>query len=276
MPEGDTVFRTAAALRGLLVGRPVVAARARRPGPRVERLVGSTVTGVEPRGKHLLIRFDDDLAVHVHLGMGGSWHRYAPGERWRLPPARARLVVEVPDSVVVCFDAPVVELLEQRTVELHPGLRALGPDLLGPEFDLDEALRRLRSPERRRLTLAEALLDQRAQAGVGNIYKSEVLFLERLHPQLHVEDVDDATLRRVLGTAERLLAANATAGRTARVTTDERTAPRSRTWVYGRAGRPCLRCGARIRTARLGDPPRPTYWCPRCQAGAAAVSPASP
>jgi endonuclease-8 len=262
VPEGDTIFRVAGALRGHLVGRRIEAARARVPGPRIERVVGSRVTEVESRGKHLLVHFDTGLVLHSHLRMHGTWHRYAPGERWRRPATQARVVLEVPDSVVVCFDAPVMELLEERAIALHPALRALGPDLLAEQFDAEDALRRLRAPARQGLSLAEALLDQRAQAGVGNVFKSEVLFLERQHPLRRVRDVDDDTLRRLLTTAEEQLRINTTTR--SRVTTGRRPAS-SRTWVYGRAGRPCLRCGARIEHARIGDLPRPTFWCPRCQ-----------
>ena len=114
MPEGDTLFRTAAGLRPFLVGRTVTAASARQPGPQAERLVGVAVTEVEAQGKNLLVRFANGLEIRTHLGMHGSWHRYRPGEPWRRPPARARLVLEVPGSVAVCFDAPTVELFEQR------------------------------------------------------------------------------------------------------------------------------------------------------------------
>ena len=136
MPEGDTLHRTADGLRPYLVGRAVTAARRRGPGrrPAGGRLVGSTVTAVEAIGKNLLIRFDNGLELRTHLRMNGSWHRYRPGERWRRPPARARLVLEVPGAVAVCFDAPVVELFETRAEAVHPALAALGPDLLGPSF----------------------------------------------------------------------------------------------------------------------------------------------
>src|SRR6476660_1558035 len=148
MPEGDTLFRTAAGLRPYLVGRSVTAARATRPGPQIERVVGSTVDAVESHGKNLVIRFDNGLELRTHMRMNGSWHRYRPGERWRRPPARARVVIEVPGAVAVCFDAPVVELLEQRAEAEHPSLGALGPDLLAPAFDAEEAVRRLRDPAR--------------------------------------------------------------------------------------------------------------------------------
>ncbi|MDQ3812139.1 MAG: DNA glycosylase, partial [Chloroflexota bacterium] len=119
MPEGDTIFKTAAALRPLLVGRVVLAARARQPGPAIERVVGSQVLAVEPRGKHLVIRFSSGVALHSHLRMSGAWHRYAPGERWKRPAWQARVVLEVPDHVIVCFHAPVMELMDERAVDLH-------------------------------------------------------------------------------------------------------------------------------------------------------------
>ena len=171
MPEGDTLFRTAAGLRPYLVGRTVTAARTAGPGavPQVARIVGHEITAVESLGKNLLIRFDNGLEIRTHLRMNGSWHRYRPGERWRRPAGRARLVIEVPGAVAVCFDAPVVELLERGPRALHPSLGRLGPDLLAPDFDADEALRRLRDPSRAGMSIAEALLDQRALAGIGNI-----------------------------------------------------------------------------------------------------------
>src|SRR3954469_13725790 len=160
MPEGDTLFRTAAGLRPYLVGKAVTAARARQPGPQADRLVGATVTGVDAQGKNLLLRCDNGLEIRTHLGMHGSWHRYRPGERWRRPPARARLIVEVPGSVAVCFDAPTVELFEQRAEVLHGALSRLGPDLLRDPFDVDEVIHRFRDPSRAALTVGEALLDQ--------------------------------------------------------------------------------------------------------------------
>jgi endonuclease-8 len=261
MPEGDTLFRTAAGLRPHLIGRTVTAARARRPGPAIERIVGSTITAVESQGKNLLIRFDNGLEVRTHLRMNGSWHRYRTGERWRRPEARARLVIEVPGAVAVCFDAPVVELFEQRAEALHPALAALGPDLLDPGYgdeDAAEAMRRLRDPLRADWTISEALLDQRALAGIGNIWRNETLFLERVDPFRQVRDLDEATLRRVVATARRLLVGSA-AGAPGRL-------PMA---VYRRAGRPCRRCGTVIRSAPLAtEIPRTTYWCPRCQGGA--------
>jgi endonuclease-8 len=259
VPEGDTLFRTAAGLRPHLVGRPVTAARATRPGPQIERVVGSTVDAVESHGKNLVIRFDNGLELRTHMRMTGSWHRYLPGERWRRPPARARVVLEVPGAVAVCFDAPVVELFEQRAERLHPGLATLGPDLLDIEYGdahAAEALRRLRDPARATMSISAALLDQRAVAGIGNIWRNETLFAERVDPLSPVRGLDDATLERLVATAHRLLLDSA------------RLAPgQARLQVYGRARRPCPRCGAIIRSAPLpAELPRTTYWCPKCQA----------
>ena len=190
--------------------------------------------------------------------MNGSWHRYRPGERWRRPEARARLVIEVPGAVAVCFDAPVVELFEQRAEAIHPAISTLGPDLLDPGFDdvaADETLRRLRDPARAGLTISEALLDQRALAGIGNIWRNETLFAERTDPFATVASLDDDHLRRLVSTARRLLSDSAS------------LAPgRQRFRVYRRAGRPCPRCGTQIQSRPLAaELPRTTYWCPRCQ-----------
>ena len=259
MPEGDTLFRTAQGLRPYLVGRDVLSARARGPGPvpQIQRVVGKRVDAVEAQGKNLLIRFDGGLELRTHLRMNGSWHRYRPGERWRRPPGRARLVLEVDGAVAVCFDAPVVELFEARAAPLHPSLSRLGPDLLSPEFDAAEAHRRLRAPERRSMSVSEALLDQRALAGIGNIWRNETLFAERVDPFITVRDLDDATLDRLIATARRLLSESVG------------TAPgRAPTRVYRRTGRPCPRCGTAIRSAPLSaELPRTTYWCPTCQGG---------
>lgn len=269
MPEGDTLFRTAAGLRPYLVGRTVTAARVAGPGavPQIHRVIGQQINAVDSLGKNLLIRFDNGLELRTHLRMNGTWHRYRPGERWRRPPGRARLVLEVPGAVAVCFDAPVVELLEQRAEGTHPPLGGLGPDLLATDFDSGEALRRLRDPDRANRAIAEALADQRVMAGLGNVYKSEVAWIERVSPFAPVAEVDDATLRRLVETSRRLLLANATSRRgPERVTTaGDRGAP-GPLYVYRRTGRPCRRCGTPIASTRQGaELPRSTYWCPTCQ-----------
>jgi endonuclease-8 len=260
VPEGDTLFRTAQGLRPYLVGRDIVAARAQGPGPvpQIQRVIGKRVDAIEAQGKNLLIRFDGGLELRTHLRMHGSWHRYRPGERWRRPAGRARLVLEVDGAVAVCFDAPVVELFETRAEPLHPSLSRLGPDLLSPDFDGAEAHRRLRAPERRSMSISEALLDQRALAGIGNIWRNETLFAERVDPWAPVAEVDDATLDRLIATARRLLAESAG------------LAPgRAPTRVYRRTGRPCSRCRTPIRSRPLSaEITRTTYWCPTCQGDA--------
>ena len=262
MPEGDTLHRTARGLAPHLVGRVVTAARVRAGGPQVERIVGATVASVEAVGKNLLIRFDNGLELRTHLRMNGSWHRYRPGERWRRPPTRAILVLEVPGAVAVCFDAPVIELFEARAESIHPTLARLGPDLLAPDWGPameGDAVARLLDPARAALTISMALLDQRALAGIGNIWRNETLFHERVDPWARVGDLDDGTIRRLVATAGRLLRASVAT-----------PSGRSPMWVYRRAGRPCRRCGALIRSAaqdiRIA---RTTYWCPTCQDGGA-------
>jgi endonuclease-8 len=253
VPEGDTLVRTADGLRPYLVGRRVTSASARPPGPQAGRLVGATVTGVDAIGKNLLLHFDNGLEIRTHLGMHGSWHRYRPGEPWRRAVSRARLVLEVPGSVAVCFDAPTVELFERRAEGLHPTLALLGPDLLKDPFDLEQAVHRLRDPQHAEQAVAEALLDQRALAGIGNEVKCEVLWDARVSPWTEVRELDDGALRDLVERARRMLRDGAATGRR----------PRR---VHRRAGRPCPRCGTLVRVERQGrDAPRLTFWCPACQ-----------
>ena len=265
MPEGDTIYRTAEVLRSALIGRRIVDARAQaRPGMRIvpdlSRLIGASVTSVESRGKHLLIGFDIGLTLRSHLRMRGSWHRYRPGEPWRRPMRQASAILQTAESVAVAFDTPVVELLTDAALRRSPALSTLGPDLLGAEFDLEEALRRLRDRDHQELGVA--LLDQGAVAGIGNVIKNEVAFLRGLDPWARVHSFEDADLRDALATARRLLQANVGGGR--RVTTGSGR-PGDELWVYGRAGRPCRRCGTVILQRRQGELSRQTFWCPRCQ-----------
>jgi endonuclease-8 len=262
VPEGDTLHRTAAGLAPHLVGRRVSAARVRAGGPQVQRVVGATITRVEAVGKNLLICFDNDLEIRTHLRMNGSWHRYRPGEPWRRPPARARLVLEVPGAVAVCFDAPVVELFESRAEAIHPTIARLGPDLLDPGWTDERgvvARTRLRAPDRAAVTISEALLDQRALGGIGNIWRNETLFHEGVWPWTPVAALTDGDLDRLVETARRLLRASVG------------EAPgRTTMWVYRRTGRPCRRCGSLIRSAPLSTTlPRTTFWCPSCQSALA-------
>ena len=255
MPEGDTIFRTADTLRRVLEGHEVT----RFEAPRLARhrpLVGAVVTAVEARGKHLFVRFDNGLSLHTHMRMTGSWHVYRPDERWRKPPWYARVVIGVHDAVAVCFSAPVVELLDARAEAEHAGLASLGPDLCRADVDLDEAAARfgLLDPE---TEIGVALLDQRVAAGIGNIYKSETLFVCGIDPFTAVRVIDEPTRRRIFAAASRLLRENS-------VGSPVRTfdGPRA---VYGRARRPCRRCGTPVRSRAQGEDNRTTYWCPTCQ-----------
>ncbi len=274
MPEGDTIHRIADVMRRTLRHDLLLAARGRPGGAQLERIVGSHVERVSPRGKHLLIDLNNGLTLHTHLQMHGTWHRYRPGERWRRNAAGAVAVIETATATAVCFDAPTVELLETRALPLHPWLAQLGPDLLDPAADLDEAMARIRAQPTAMRSIAEVLLDQRLVAGIGNVYRSEVLFSVGVDPFLSVDGLADATLAELLRAARGLLAANLGGGE--RVTMpDALGAPPGATslprrdgglWVYGRIGRPCRRCGAPIREKPIGSPPRRLYWCPRCQA----------
>jgi endonuclease-8 len=271
MPEGDSLARIAVALRPHLAGRTVTLARARLPGPVISKVVGRKIEAVDTAGKNLLIKFDGGLEIRTHLGLHGSWHRYRPGEAWRRPVSRASLVLEVPGAVAVCFDAPVVELFEGRAEPVHPTLGQLGPDLLSDDLDVEAAVGRFTEPEQRMRPIGEVLLDQRVVAGIGNVYKSEVLFLEKVDPFDPTGRLSKPTIRGIVERARALLRYNARPGAAAgRVTTvDTRTgehrAP-TQLWVYRRAGRPCHLCGTLIKSAPQGaDVPRTTYWCPKDQ-----------
>ncbi len=223
--------------------------------------VGATVDRVEARGKHLLVTTSDGYTLHTHMRMTGSWHLYRPGERWQRGATHVRARIEVPDAVAVCFDAPVVEVLDAGALARHPALRRLGPDLTGADPDLDEAVTRMARTPAPDAAFKEVLLDQRVASGVGNVYASEVCFLHRLDPRTPLHAVDVATRRDALASAARLLVANLT---TVRRTTVP-GAGDGALWVYGRGGRPCRRCRSPIVYARVGVDARGTYWCPRCQ-----------
>ena len=259
MPEGDTIYRTADVMRRTLRHDRITAARGRPGGAQLGRVVGARVAGVGTRGKHLLVDFDPGLTLHPHLHMTGSWRRYRPGEHWRGPADDAVAVLETASTIAVCFKAPTVELIETRALPLHPVLSRLGPDLLDDDFDMADALARLGSS---RKPIGEALLDQRLVAGIGNVYRSELLALARVFPFAAACDLPAATLRELLDAARTQLRFN-TDGEMRATMPD---APRGERWVYRRAGLPCRRCGTGIRSVTVGRPARRLYWCPHCQA----------
>jgi len=266
MPEGDTIFRAARALRQALEGEAVTAVATSVGQVRAlgeQRLVGQTVAAVEPRGKHLLIWFaPSGLALHSHMRMAGSWHLYRHGQRWRRQPHLLRFRLETAPWLALCFAAPVIELLSADQIAHHPSLAALGPDALGEEPDLDEVRRRLAAVGD--TTIGEALLDQRVMAGVGNVYKNEVLFIHGVDPWTPVAEVDAEMRDALVDTAVQLLRRNVRPGQVRRVTTGA-AGTGDELHVYGRYRRPCPRCHRPIAVGRQGDHGRLTYWCRSCQ-----------
>jgi len=273
MPEGDTL-KKAAALLGVMTGQTVTAFESALPALARADAVGSKITNIEARGKNLLMWFDDTRALYTHLRMEGSWHRYLPNTPWRKPARQARVVVTTPEWLAVCFNAPVVEWLTAWQVSHHPMLANLGPDLLAEHADRElliaQCITRLRvAPER---PLGEAILDQRLVAGLGNVYKSELLFLEQLDPFKPVAHYDDPTLHHLLVEAQKWMRRNLGPG-----PRQTRWGPgRERTWVYNRSGELCPRCNTSIQMRRQGQLGRSTYYCPQCQhvaANAPAIQP---
>ena len=260
MPEGDTIFRTARTLSRVLDGKTLTAVESPLPRIAGAGLEGRRVQRVEARGKNLLVEFDDGRVLHTHMRMTGSWHVYRPGERWQKPRRQARVVLVTEDFVTVCFGAPLVRLLAPAELSRDAQLSGLGPDILAPDFDLHEAGRRLRTLGE--FEIGEAVMRQSAVAGIGNVYKSETLFLCRIDPFALVATLADRTLGSILTKARALMTANLRGG--ARTTRPSLT--RERTWVYGRSGRPCRRCGSPVRMRRQGADARFTYWCTACQA----------
>ncbi|WP_030778517.1 DNA-formamidopyrimidine glycosylase family protein [Streptomyces sp. NRRL S-920] len=263
MPEGDTVHQAAGRLHSALAGHTLTRSDLRVPKLATVDLTGRTVLDVTPRGKHLLTRIEGGLTLHSHLRMDGAWRIYAPGEPWRGGPGhQIRAILGTAERTAVGYRLPVLELL--RTADEDKAVGHLGPDLLGPDWDPALALANLlATPER---PLGEALLDQRNLAGIGNVYKSELCFLLGVTPWLPVGQLPEETAARLPALAKKLLEANR--HQPSRTTTG-RPRPGQRLYVYGRASRPCLRCGTSVRVAEQGDGSRsrPTYWCPTCQRG---------
>jgi endonuclease VIII len=265
VPEGDTVWNTAQAVGRALTGQSIEKSDFRVPRLAAADLSGWTVVESASRGKHLLLRLSTPdgagYTLHSHLRMDGAWRIFAPGERWRGRPAHLiRVALHTRAAVAVGYhlhELAIVPTADERRLVGH-----LGPDLLGADWDPAEAVRRLRArPDR---AIADALLDQRNLAGIGNLYKAETLFLRGLSPWTQVSEVDD--LDAVVALAQRLLSSNQ--GRWTQATTGSTRRGEER-WVFERAGSPCRRCGTTIRRATDGDHDRITYWCPTCQPGPA-------
>jgi formamidopyrimidine-DNA glycosylase len=257
MPEGDTVLLAARRLRHALAGRVLTRTDFRVPRHATIDLTGRTVEDVVSRGKHLLIRVGTEVTVHTHFRMDGTWRAYPAGQPWRRGPQwQVRIVLSNSEFEAVGYRIPVIDVI--RRADEGDVVGHLGPDLLGPDWDADEAVRRLADqPDRE---IGEALLDQRNLAGIGNLYKTELCFLRGVSPWTPAGEVGE--LRAWVDLAHRLLTAN-TGGYTQSTTGDLH--PARRTWVYGR--HTCLRCGTPVKRGEQGTAAweRVSYWCPHCQ-----------
>ena len=268
MPEGDAIYRTARTLHRALSGATVSRFESVLPALTRADIAGRRVERVEARGKHVLMRLSGDLVLRTHMRMNGSWHLYRPGERWRRARRDMRIVVATDAFEAVAFTVPVAEWLDPRAETRQADLRLMGPDLLGEAFDEDEAVGRIRG--RGSEPIADVLLNQRVVAGIGNVYKSEVLFVCRVDPFSPIGAIADERLREVLRTARTLMLANVTTlggGITTYIGFRRARGggESERRYVYGRARRPCRRCGTPIGVRAQGSHARLTYWCPRCQ-----------
>lgn len=263
MPEGDTVYRAARLLDRTLSGQRLTASDFRVPRHATADLTGARVIETVSRGKHLLTRFagpgaDERWTLHTHLKMEGAWRVYEADRPWRRPAHQARVVLRTDRAVAVGFSLGVVELI--ATGAEADAVGHLGPDLLGPDWDEQEALRRLRTdPER---PLVEALLDQTLLAGIGNMYAAELAFTSGVHPATPVRAVPDLT--RLVRRARQMLEVNKE--RAVQSTTGD-LRERARMWVYRRDRSPCRRCGTTVRVEQRGPSgrERASYWCPTCQ-----------
>jgi endonuclease-8 len=208
------------------------------------------------------MHFSGDLHLRTHMRMNGSWHVYRPGERWRKRFSDMRIVLETDAWVAVAFNVPVAELHDSRSLERQDDLLHIGPDFLGETFDWDEAKRRIRAkPDEE---IADVLLNQRVVAGIGNEYKSELLFMSRVSPFAKVRDLSDEQLDTILKLSRKVMLANVAKRSAARITNFSLD-PSQKQYVYSRGRKPCRKCGTPIQYAKQGKDARGTYWCPKCQ-----------
>jgi endonuclease VIII len=267
VPEGDSIFRTAASLRSWLSRRTITAASARDPRLGIGRLVGRTLDDVSTHGKHLFMEFGappggEPLLLRTHMMMTGSWHVYGAGDRWWKPPGQAVVTLTAGERTAVCFNAPVVELVSKKRSVLLRTAIGLGPDILDNPPDADEMIRRAALIEPS-TPIGVVLLDQHVAAGIGNIYRCESLFLEGIHPRTPRSALTHDGMEALLIRAGRLMRANLSPSGAA--SPNHLVGGQNVRWVYGRTGRPCRRCGSPIVSERLGAQPRTAYLCPTCQ-----------
>jgi endonuclease VIII len=266
VPEGDTVHKLTRALRPLLEGEALESLWIRDRGE-VRELAGLRIEEVAALGKHFLVAVGPEVALHVHLGLHGKWHRYRSGESWQRSSGAASLRLDTKAWSFVCFRAKWAELLRRRELGAHPVLGRLGPDLLAEEVDFGAVLERAR--RRDPPHAGDLLLDQTVACGLGNVFKNESLFLEGLHPGASPRALEDQRLLALFRRGRQLLQRNLGGWprTTTRVVEPGAPWPRDlpRLFVYERTGRPCLRCGAAVEFFRQGDFASPTYFCPECQ-----------
>jgi endonuclease-8 len=274
MPEGDTIHRTADTLQRAIGGQVVT--RFESVLPKLTRVDadapvrGRTVERVEARGKHLLIWFSGDLVLRTHMRMNGSWHIYRPGERWQRPHRDMRVVIETAAMHAIAFTVPVAEFVTARELANHDVIAELGPDPLSDTFNAEQVIERMQAHGD--IEIADVLLDQSVIAGIGNVFKSEVLFGARVNPFAHVSQLTREQLAAIIDVAVRFMRANVGDSASGGIVTyagmrrtTGRADPSARLWVYGRGGQPCRRCGTAISRLKQGPYARSTYWCPRCQ-----------
>jgi endonuclease-8 len=275
MPEGDTIFRTARNLGRALAGKPVTGFRT--TFPLIMRfnddtpLIGQSVDQVEARGKWLLIHFSGGGILTSHLLMNGSWHIYRHGQRWQAPRFNMRIVIENCEYQAVGFRVPVARMHTEQSLARDVRVARPENDVLSDEFDREAALARLLGCGQE--ALADVLLDQGILAGVGNVFKSEICFVQKLHPYRTVATLTREQGAATIACAQKLLQANVLedAGdlivtfRASQRRTTHASDPSASLWVYGRAGEPCRQCGETIRRRIQGEDARVTFWCPQCQ-----------
>jgi endonuclease-8 len=275
MPEGDTLFRTARSMSRALIDRPITGFRSTYP--LLTRfnddtpLAGQTVSLVESRGKWLLIHFSSGATLVTHLLMSGSWHIYRPGERWQKPASHMRIVLENRDYQAVGFHVPVAHMHTAQSLIRDKRIPPPGSDVLSSDFDPVAAASRLQAC--RNEEIGDVLLHQEVLAGVGNVFKSEICFVESVNPFCKVLALADIQVAALIRTARKLVAANVLEDAPDRIVTfrgrQRRTThqsnPQESLWVYGRHGDPCRRCAAPIRKRIQGPDARVTFWCQQCQ-----------
>jgi endonuclease-8 len=275
MPEGDTIFRTARAMGRALIGKPITAFRSEYP--LLTRfhddtpITGQTVDNVESRGKWLLIHFSGGATLATHMLMNGSWHLYPRGERWHRPAREMRIVLENRDYQAVAFTVPVARIYTAQALAREKRIPPPGSDVLNENFDPVSAASRIRAGADEEI--GNVLLHQYVLAGVGNVFKSELCFVERINPFCLVAQLTDEQIEALVRSAQSLVGSNVLEdSRNTIVTyrgvgrrTTHNARPADNLWVYSRSGKPCRRCSAIIRHRLQGAEARVTYWCPICQ-----------